>query len=114
MAPVVAVLEVVALLEEVEVAPLQEEAVVALLEEAVVAPLEVAPLEKAALVGLLVEVQLEVDNNWHSSRFASVEKDVLVSAHVVGCWGGVGPLSRIPRDCRGRANSRCISMPGLW
>ena len=60
MAPVVAVLEVVALLEEVEVAPLQEEAVVALLEEAMVAPLEVAPLEKAALVGLLVEVQLEV------------------------------------------------------
>ena len=50
MAPAVALLEVVALLEEVEVAPLQ----------AVVALLEVAPLEKAAVVGLLVEVQLEV------------------------------------------------------
>ena len=50
VAPAVALLEVVALLEEVEVAPLQ----------AVVALLEVAPLEKAAVVGLLVEVQLEV------------------------------------------------------
>ena len=49
VAPVVGVLEVVALLE-VEVAPLQ----------AVVALLEVAPLEEAAVVGLLVEVQLEV------------------------------------------------------
>ena len=49
VAPVVAVLEVVAL-PEVEVAPLQ----------AVVALLEVAPLEEAAVVGLLVEVQLEV------------------------------------------------------
>ena len=46
IAPVVAVLEVLALLEEVEVAPLQ--AVVALLEE------------EATVVGLLVEVQLEV------------------------------------------------------
>ena len=50
VAPLMVLLEVVALLEEVEVAPLQ----------AVVALLEVAPLEKAAVVGFLVEVQLEV------------------------------------------------------
>ena len=50
LAPMVALLEVVALLEEVEVAPLQ----------AVVALLEVAPLEEAVVVDLLVEVQLEV------------------------------------------------------
>ena len=30
-----------------------------------------------------VEVQLEIDNNWYSSRLASVEKDASVSAQVV-------------------------------
>ena len=52
-------LKVVALLEEVEVVALLEEVEVAPLQ-AVVALREVAPLEKAAVVGFLVEVQLEV------------------------------------------------------
>ena len=55
-------LKVVALLEEVEVAPVVLEEVEVAPLQAVVALLEVAPLEEAVVVvvGLLVEVQLEV------------------------------------------------------
>ena len=75
VAPVVALLEAVALLEEVEVAPLQ--AVVALLEEVEV----VAALEEAVVVGLLMEVQLEVRR---LPRLRLIRMSFLPLANVLG------------------------------